>query len=173
MIMIRNIILLSALSLMAACASSPYIQTDSDRNYDLSSYKSFKVQSPDIEDTPELISINPILIQRLDRAIESSLEDNGLKVSENPDLVIRFYLGTKREIDRSSDLGSYGYYGRYFDSRDQRYIRSDKDEISIRFHDAKSDEVVWYAFTRFKRSNNQNDQEAINLLIRDAVADFN
>jgi len=173
MIMIRNIILLSALSLMAACASSPYIQTDSDRNYDLSSYKSFKVQSPDIEDTPELISINPILIQRIDRAIESSLEDKGLKVSEEPDLVIRFYLGTKREIDRSSDLGSYGYYGRYFDSRDQRYIRSDKDEISIRFHDAKSDEVVWYAFTRFKRSNNQNDQEAINLLIRDAVSDFN
>ena len=171
--MIRNIILLLALSLMAACASSPYIQTDSDSNYDLSSYKSFKVQLPAIEDTPELISINPILIQRIDRAIGSSLEDKGLKVSEKPDLVIRFYLGTKREIDRSSDLGSYGYYGRYFDSRDQRYIRSDKDEISIRFHDAKSDEVVWYAFTRFKRSNNQNDQEAINLLIREAVSGFN
>jgi len=173
MIMIRNIILLSALSLMAACASSPYIQTDSDRNYDLSSYKSFKVQSPDVEDTPELISINPILIQRIDRAIESSLEDKGLKASEKPDLVIKFYLGTKREIDRSSDLGGYGYYGRYFDSRDQRYIRSDKDEISIRFHDAKSDEVVWYAFTRFKRSNNQNDQEAINILIKEAVSGFN
>ena len=173
MIMIRNIILLSALSLMAACASSPYIQTDSDRNYDLSSYKSFKVQSPDIEDTPELISINPILIQRIDRAIETSLENKGLKLSENPDLVVRFYLGTKREVDRSSDLGSYGYYGRYFDSRDQRYIRSDKDEISIRFHDAKSDEVVWYAFTRFKRSNNQNDQEAINELIKKAVSGFN
>ena len=171
--MIRNTILILALSLMVACASSPYIQTDSDRNYDLSSYKSFKVQSPDIKDTPELISINPILIQRIDRAIESSLKDKGLKVSENPDLVIKFYLGTKREIDRSSDLGSYGYYGRYFDSRDQRYIRSDKDEISIRFHDAKSDEVVWYAFTRFKRSNNQNDQEAINLLIGEAVSDFN
>ncbi len=57
--------------------------------------------------------------------------------------------------------------------RDQRYIRSDKDEISIRFHDANSDEVVWYAFTRFKRSNNQSDQEAINNLIKEAVSDFN
>jgi len=171
--MIRNAFLLLALSLMAACASSPYIQTDSDGNYDLSSYKSFKVISPDIEDTPELISINPILIQRIDRAIESSLEEKGLKTSEKPDLVIRFYLGTKREIDRSSDLGSYGYYGRNFDSRDQRYIRSDKDEISIRFHDTKSDEVVWYAFTRFKRSSNQNDQEAINILIKEAVSGFN
>ena len=171
--MIRNTILLSALSLMVACASSPYIQTDSDINYDLSSYKSFKVQSPDVEDTPELISINPILIQRIDRAIESSLEDKGLKVSEKPDLVIRFYLGTKREIDRSSDLGGYGYYGRYFDSRDQRYIRSDKDEISIRFHDAKSDEVVWYAFTRFKRPTDQYDQAGVDSLINEVLSNFN
>ena len=87
--------------------------------------------------------------------------------------MVRFYLGTKREVDRSSDFGGYGYYGRYYDSRDQRYIRSDKDEISLRFHDGKSDEVVWYAFTRFKRSNNQNDQEAINSLIREAVSGFN
>ena len=172
MIMIRNVFLISVLCLMVACASSPYIQTDSDGNYDLSSYKSFKVKSPDIEDTPELISINPILIQRIGRAIETSLENKGLKLSENPDLVVRFYLGTKREVDRSSDIGSYGYYGRYFDSRDQRYIRSDKDEVSIRFHDAKSDEVIWYAFTRFRRSNNQNDQEAINKLIQEAVSDF-
>ncbi len=40
--MVKNIILLLAISLMAACASSPYIQTDSDQNYDLSLYKSFK-----------------------------------------------------------------------------------------------------------------------------------
>ena len=171
--MVKNIILLLAISLMAACASSPYIQTDSDLNYDLSLYKSFKVESPNIESTPELISLNPILIQRINRAIDTSLTEKGLKSSENADLVVRFYIGTKREVDRSSDLGSYGYYGRYFDGRDQRYIRSDKDEISIRFHDANSDEVVWYAFTRFKRSNNQSDQEAINNLIKEAVSDFN
>ena len=100
--MIKNVFLLSALSLMMACASTSYIQTDSDRNYDLSSYKSFKVKSPDIEDAPELIGINPILIQRIDRAIESSLEDKGLKLSEKPDLVVRFYLGTKREVERAS-----------------------------------------------------------------------
>tara|TARA_B100000131_G_scaffold10236_1_gene10785 strand:- start:1508 stop:2023 length:516 start_codon:yes stop_codon:yes gene_type:complete len=171
--MIRNVFLLLATSLMAACASSPFIQTDSDQNYDLSSYKSFKVESPNVESTPELISINPILIQRINRAIEISLSEKGLRSSEKADLVVRFYLGTKREVDRSSDLGSYGYYGRYFETRDQRYIRSDKDEISIRFHDAKSDEVVWYAFTRFKRSNNQNDQESINRLIQEAISSFN
>tara|TARA_B100001029_G_scaffold82237_2_gene67557 strand:+ start:676 stop:1194 length:519 start_codon:yes stop_codon:yes gene_type:complete len=169
----RNLLLIIVLSLMASCASSPYIQTDSDRNYNLSSYKSFKVESPNVETTPELISINPILIQRIGRAVEYSLEEKGLISSDKPDLVVRFYLGTKREVDRSSDFGGYGYYGRYYDSRDQRYIRSDKDEISLRFHDGKSDEVVWYAFTRYNRSKSQSDQEAINKLIKEAVSNFN
>ena len=57
----RNLLLIIVLSLMASCASSPYIQTDSDRNYDLSSYKSFKVESPNVETTPELIT--PYLIK--------------------------------------------------------------------------------------------------------------
>ena len=170
--MIKKALLLFAISLITACASSPYIQTDSDQNYNLSAYKTFKVESPDLDSTTELISINPILIQRIDRAIEYTLLERGFKSSEKPDFVVKFYLGTKREVDRSSDLGSYGYYGRYFDSRDQRYIRSDKDEISIRFHDSKSNEVVWYAFTRFKRSNNLNDQEAINNLIKEAISKF-
>ena len=171
--MIKNTFLILVLSLITACAISPYIQTDSDLNYYLSSYKSYMVESPDLESTPELISINPILIQRIARSIDSSLEAKGLKASKNPDLIVRFFLGTKREVERSSDLGGYGYYGRYYDSRDQRYIRSDKDEISIRFHDKKSDEVVWYAFTRIKRSSNQSDQEAINLLIEEALSEFN
>ena len=170
--MIKNTFLILVISIITACASSPYIQIDSDINYDLSLYKSYMVESPNLESTSESISINPILIQRIARSIDSSLETKGLKSSETPDLIVRFFLGTKREVDRSSDFGGFGYNGRY-NSRDQRYIRSDKDEISIRFHDAKSNEVVWYAFTRIKRSSNQSDQESINLLIEEALSKFN
>ena len=170
--MIKNTFFILVISIITACASSPYIQIDSDINYDLSLYKSYMVESPNLESTSESISINPILIQRIARSIDSSLETKGLKSSETPDLIVRFFLGTKREVDRSSDFGGFGYNGRY-NSRDQRYIRSDKDEISIRFHDAKSNEVVWYAFTRIKRSSNQSDQESINLLIEEALSNFN
>ena len=170
--MIKNTFLILVISIITACASSPYIQIDSDINYDLSSYKSYMVESPNLESSSESISINPILIQRIARSIDSPLETKGLNSSVTPDLIVRFFLGTKREVDRSSDFGGFGYNGRY-NSRDQRYIRSDKDEISIRFHDAKSNEVVWYAFTRIKRSSNQSDQESINLLIEEALSNFN
>jgi|TARA_B100001093_G_scaffold344467_1_gene329228 hypothetical protein len=159
---------------LTSCASSLVVQSDSDNQYDLSLYKTFSVISPSLDDKDELISINPILIQRISRSLNTSLTQKGLKQSNESDLVVKFFLGTQREVERSTDLGGFGYYGhRYFDSRDQRYIRSEKDEISIRFHDAKTNDVVWYAFTRFKRPSDQYDQSGINSLIAEVISSFN
>ena len=116
----------------------------------------------------------PILIQRISRSLDSVLTQKGLNQSDKAELTIKFYIGTKREIERSTDLGGYGYYGnRYLDSRDQRYIRSEKDEISIRFHDTKSNDVVWYAFTRFKRPSDQYNQVGVDSLIQEVLSTFN
>lgn len=159
---------------LTSCASSLAVQSDFDTQYDLSSYKTFKIISPSLEDKEAMISINPILIQRISRSLDTVLKQKGLSQSGESDMTVRFYLGTKREIERSSDLGGYGYYGyRYLDSRDQRYIRSEKDEISIRFHDAKTNDVVWYAFTRFKRPSDQYNQTRVDSLIQEVLTDFN
>ena len=121
-----------------------------------------------------MIDINPILAQRISRSIDSVLTQKGLKQSDKADMTVKFFIGSKREIERSTDLGGYGYYGyRYLDSRDQRYIRSDKDEISIRFHDKKTNDVIWYDFTRLKRANNQNDQASVDSLIQEVLSNFN
>ena len=121
-----------------------------------------------------MISINPILIQRIARALDSVLSQKGLNKSENSDITVRFYIGTKREVERSTDLGGYGYYRYgYLDSRDQRFIRSEKDEISIRFHDTKTDDVVWYAFTRFKRASDKYDQAGVDSLVQEVLTSFN
>ena len=120
-----------------------------------------------------MISINPILIQRISRSLDSVLTQKGLNQSDEAELTVKFFIGTKREIERSTDLGGYGYYGyRYLDSRDQRYIRSEKDEISIRFHDTKTNDVVWYAFTRFKRPSDQYDQVGVDSLIQEVLSNF-
>jgi hypothetical protein len=88
-------------------------------------------------------------------------------------MTVRFFIGTNREVDRSTDIGSRGFYNdRYWDSRDQRFLKVDKDEIAIRFHDKKTDEVIWYAFSRFKRSLKIKDQETINSLIEKAILNF-
>ncbi len=173
---LKNISLTLIISsiLLSSCASTLSVQSDSDSQYDLSSYKTYSIVSPSLDDQEEMISINPILIQRIARSLDSVLTQKGLKNTTQPGLTVRFYLGSKREIERSTDLGGYGYYGyRYLDSRDQRYIRSEKDEISIRFHDTNSNDVVWYAFTRFKRPSDQYDQSGVDSLIQEVLTSFN
>ena len=162
------------LSLLTSCASSLVVQSDSDSQYDLSAYKTYSIVTPSLDDQDEMISINPILIQRIARSLDSVLTQKGLKKSDKADITVRFYVGTMREIERATDLGGYGYYRYgYLDSRDQRFIRSEKDEISIRFHDTKTDDVVWYAFTRFKRASDKYDQAGVDSLIQEVLTNFN
>ena len=54
--MIKNTFLILVQHLITACASSPYIQIDSDINYDLSSYKSYMVESPNVESSPNQLA---------------------------------------------------------------------------------------------------------------------
>ena len=158
---------------LTSCANSLTIQSDFDSQYDLTSYKTYTITSPSLGEQDEMISINPILIQRISRSLDSALTQKGLNQSDEAELTVKFFIGTKREIERSTDLGGYGYYGyRYLDSRDQRYIRSEKDEISIRFHDTKTNDVVWYAFTRFKRPSDQYDQVGVDSLIQEVLSNF-
>ena len=120
---IKNVFTFTFLILfLTSCANSLAIQSDFDKQYDLSSYKTYTIISPSLDEQDEMISINPILIQRISRSLDSVLTQKGLKQSDKAELTIKFYIGTKREIERSTDLGGYGYYGnRYLDSRDQRY----------------------------------------------------
>ena len=166
--------IVACLLLLASCSSSLVVQSDTDSKYDISAYKSFTIVTPTLADQDEMISINPILIQRISRSLESALTQKGLFKSDKADMTVRFYIGTMREIERATDLGGFGYYRYgYLDSRDQRFIRSEKDEISIRFHDTETNDVVWYAFTRFKRASDKFDQAGVDSLIQEVLTSFN
>ena len=67
------------LSLLTSCASSLVIQSDSDSQYDLSAYKTYSIVTPSLDDQDEMLSINPILIQRIARSLDSVLTQKGLK----------------------------------------------------------------------------------------------
>jgi len=105
------------------------------------------------------------------RSIEQSLVKKGLKKSSEPDMVVRFFIATEREVERSQSYGSW-YRRGYLDDRSQRYYRVDKDALTIRFHDAETDEVVWYAFSRFNRTKAPKEQEEVNVLIEQAISSF-
>ena len=167
----NTFIFITIILLTAGCATQLKIETDSDKVYDLSIYSTFSIESLDVIEEPSQISINPILLQRVSRSIEQSLVKRGFKKSSEPNLIVRFYLATEREIDRTRNYGS-SYRRGHFDDRIQKYYQVDKDAITIRFHDAKTEEVIWYAFSRFKRSAGPKQQEEVNALIEQSISSF-
>ena len=168
----KNIFIFIAIVLLTTgCATQLKIETDSDKVYDLTIYNTFSIESFDVIEEPSQISINPILLQRVARSIEKSLQKRGFKKDTKPNMIVRFYIATEREIDRTRNYGS-SYRRGHFDDPVQKYYQVDKDAITIRFHDAKTDEVVWYAFSRFKRSTGPKEQEEVNALIEQAISSF-
>ena len=167
----RPFILIIILLFIGGCATQLKIETDSDKVYDLSSYSTFSIEAFDVIKEPSQISINPIFLQRVSRSIEQSLVKRGFKKSSEPDMVVRFFIATEREVERSQSYSSW-YRRGYLDDRNQRYYRVDKDALTIRFHDAETDEVVWYAFSRFNRNKAPKEQEEVNILIEQAISSF-
>ena len=164
-------ILIIILLFIGGCATQLKIETDSDKVYDLSSYSTFSIEAFDVIKEPSQISINPIFLQRVSRSIEQSLVKRGFKKSSEPDMVVKFFIATEREVERSQSYSSW-YRRGYLDDRNQRYYRVDKDALTIRFHDAETDEVVWYAFSRFNRTKAPKEQEEVNVLIEQAISSF-
>ena len=164
-------ILIIILLFIGGCATQLKIESDSDKVYDLSSYSTFSIEAFDVIKEPSQISINPIFLQRVSRSIEQSLVKRGFKKSSEPDMVVRFFIATEREVERSQSYSSW-YRRGYLDDRNQRYYRVDKDALTIRFHDAETDEVVWYAFSRFNRNKAPKEQEEVNILIEQAISSF-
>ena len=167
----KPFILIIILLFIGGCATQLKIETDSDKVYDLSSYSTFSIEAFDVIKEPSQISINPIFLQRVSRSIEQSLVKRGFKKSSEPDMVVRFFIATEREVERSQSYSSW-YRRGYLDDRNQRYYRVDKDALTIRFHDAETDEVVWYAFSRFNRTKAPKEQEEVNILIEQAISSF-
>ena len=167
----KPFILIIILLFIGGCATQLKIESDSDKVYDLSSYSTFAIEAFDVIKEPSQISINPIFLQRVSRSIEQSLVKRGFKKSSEPDMVVRFFIATEREVERSQSYSSW-YRRGYLDDRNQRYYRVDKDALTIRFHDAETDEVVWYAFSRFNRNKAPKEQEEVNILIEQAISSF-
>ena len=167
----KPFILIIILLFIGGCATQLKIESDSDKVYDLSSYSTFSIEAFDVIKEPSQISINPIFLQRVSRSIEQSLVKRGFKKSSEPDMVVKFFIATEREVERSQSYSSW-YRRGYLDDRNQRYYRVDKDALTIRFHDAETDEVVWYAFSRFNRTKAPKEQEEVNVLIEQAISSF-
>ena len=55
---------------------------------------------------------------------------------------------------------------------DVRHRRVDRDVLSIRFHDSITDEVFWYAFSRYNRLSSEQDLVSIISFVESTLEEF-
>jgi len=159
-----NILILSTtLFLLSSCANIYDVYSDYENYVDLSQYQSYKVLDHNA-DFP--FGTNPINRQRIERAIDSELSLLGYTFSEEPDLLVSFFIKEKtvRKL--------YTYRSFYRRWNHPVWIAVDEYKqgaLVVDLIDNKTEQVVWHgaissaAFTDM-RFNEEDVHDAVELM---------
>jgi hypothetical protein len=167
-----------AATLLAACASSPKIFVNQDPNADFTKYKTYNYEP--VLGTDERKGYRSILSNYMVAAVDREMQSRGYTLSDNPDLLVNFYIHTEEKIRTTSSpsMGGYygyrgGYYGGYsgYDTTVTQYTEG---TLNIDLVDNASATLVWEGVTVGKITDKvrENLEEAVNAAIPEIMAQY-
>jgi hypothetical protein len=130
------------LALLFAANSFAGISVDHDKSTDFSSFKSFKI----VEASK---AVNPLMRERLVKAIEEGLVAGGLtKVEKGADLLVIIHASVGTEIHITSDTWGYGGYRGWGGWGGWGTTTVDVEKVAVGtlmldMVDAEKDKLVW------------------------------
>ena len=156
---------LIVLVLLSSCATGFVVKVDSDEGFSAAKYKDFKLFKPDPFRVESDEEENPIRINRIARALSSSLAQLGLDENDQSPLKVSFSV---KEKERYKQLNSsHFFYGYRNDPFSHRFYANDfppLNYLSVKFFDEELDKVVWYANMRIN-SSSLDDQDLANEVV--------
>jgi hypothetical protein len=163
---------LIVLVLLASCASGFVVKVDSDEAFTASKYKDFKIFKPDPFRVESDEEENPIRINRIERALSSSLVQLGLDQNDQSPLKVSFSVKEKERYRQTNS--SHFFYGYRNDPFSYKFYANDFPPInylSVKFFDEDLDKVVWYANMRIN-SSSLDDQDLANEIISQILSKY-
>lgn len=157
--------------LLAACASGPQIDHDTNPAANFSAYQSFGFFSPLATDKA---GYETVFTARLKDSTRRAMESKGYVYSEsNPDLLLNFYANVQdRQEIRStpSSMGYYGYRSGYyggFSTSTVETVDYKQGTLSIDLVDAQKKILAWQAKAEGRVSSKarQNPGPAIDAVV--------
>jgi len=146
---IRSLLLTLAAVVTAGCASTPNTFSNADPTVDFSTYKSYGFYNELSTDKKNYESMESNFLKV---AVAQQLDRRGLSYSNDPDLMINFYINTKEKI-RSRSVptmgGYYGYRDPFYDTwggyggYETRIDQYTEGTLNIDVVDAKTKKLVW------------------------------
>ena len=165
-------------TLLAACASSPKIFVNQDPNADFSKYKTYNYEP--VLGTDERKGYRSILSNYMVAAVDREMQSRGYTLSDNPDLLVNFYIHTEEKIrtTQSPSMGGYygyrgGYYGAYggYDTTVTQYTEG---TLNVDLVDNRRDQLVWEAAMvgRVSKDLRENLEPKVNEAIAELFRDY-
>ena len=163
---------LIVLVLLTSCASGFVVKVDSDEAFSAAKYKDFKIFKPDPFRVESDEEENPIRINRIAKALSSSLTQIGLNQNNKSSLKISFSVKEKERYRQVNS--SHFFYGYRNDPFSHKFYTNDfppLNYLSVKFFDEELDKVVWYANMRIN-TNSLDDQDMANEIISQILSKY-
>ena len=163
---------LIVLVLLSSCATGFVVKVDSDEGFSAAKYKDFKLFKPDPFRVESDEEENPIRINRIARALSSSLAQLGLDENDQSPLKVSFSVKEKERYKQiNSSHFSYGYRNNPFSYRFYANDFPPLNYLSVKFFDEELDRVVWYANMRINTSS-LDDQDLANEVVSQILSKY-
>jgi hypothetical protein len=173
------IIATAAILLLAACASSPKIFVNQDPSADFSKYKTYNYEP--VLGTDERKGYRSILSNYMVSAMDREMQGRGYTLSDNPDLLLNFYIHTEEKIrtTQSPSMGGgyYGYRGGYYGAYggyDTTVTQYTEGTLNIDLVDSATATLVWEGVTVGKITDKvrENLEGAVNAAVPEIMAQY-
>ena len=168
----RVIARLIILVLLTSCASGFVVKVDSDEGFSAAKYKDFKIFKPNPFRVESNEEENPIRINRIARALSSSLVQLGLDQNDQSPLKVSFSVKEKERYKQINS--SHFFYGYRNDPFSYRFYANDfppLNYLSVKFFDEELDKVVWYANMRINATS-LDDQDLANEIVSQILSKY-
>jgi hypothetical protein len=156
-----SIFVIAILLLFSSC-STIYVKTDFDRDADFSVYKTYS-WIPDKNRTQRNKLMEDQLIRKhIYSAVDRELAEMGFEKTDGQraDILVTFYIGTKKKVD----VTHYGYgYGRWggFYNRGVSVHRYKEGTLILDFIDAGDKQLIWRGWASSVFHGRENAAEDI------------
>lgn len=154
-------------TLVQSCAVHTWSDYDTDvTKGDYSTYQMF------VHDTDVHFGTNPINKIRIENALNQELRSIGLSLSDDPDLVVKFFvkLDQKQFIETCNNT-----YNRYEggDYCIERIVYYDQGTLVVDIIDAKANKIIWHGVAEGAPLDKEKDpQQKINRIVSKLIKEL-
>ena len=166
-----NFLSLGVVIIMFHACSTRSVFSDYDENASFNNYKTYAIAK-----NPENLStkVNPINLHRIEKAILTELRNLHFVASDEPDMIVEYYVQLEEVEDVSTHTSYYGRWWR-FPVTEVTVDEYEKGAIVINLIDANTERVVWHGVisgrvTYNRKKIDQNIQEAVKAIFDEYAA---